>query len=137
MIRKITEDEVDLIEPIMTKFSQESEGSVPPNFTEQVKSSVKDGKSFVYASFTDNNNLNGLAMFGNVYKRFSFIYAQGKKELEIQLVDTLFNNHSADSPYVGAAGSWISESMAKHLVELGFRKLEPGGLSLSGYVPAE
>ena len=131
MIRQINEDEVGLIEPIMAKFSQEAEGSVPPNFTDQVKSSVKDGKAFLYGAFTDNNNINGIAMFGNVSKRFSLVYAQGDSYVEVQLVDTVFNNHSADSPYIGAAGPWVNESIASRLVELGFRKIDRAYMTLA------
>jgi len=123
MIRQIKEDEVDLIDPIMTKFGQETDSSVPPNFVEWIKSSLKEGKASVYGAFADNNNLNGIGMFGNVSKRLSFVYAVRDTELEIQLVHTFFYNHSTDCPKVGTSGPWMTEVISNHLFELGFRKL--------------
>jgi ribosomal protein S18 acetylase RimI-like enzyme len=124
MIRKITEDEVDIIDSIMTKFGQKTDIGVPPNFVEQLKTSVKDGKAFVYGSFTDNNNLNGVGVFGNVSKRFSLIYAENNSKIEVELIDTIFNNHSSASPYMGAAGQWVTDSISKRFVELDFRKID-------------
>ena len=56
--------------------------------------------------------------------------AKDEEEEEIQLVDTLFNNHSADSPYVGASGPWITETMSNRFVELGFRKIDRAYMTL-------
>ena len=123
MIRKIKDDELDVIDPIITKFGQESD-SVPPNFAETVKTSVKDGKAFLYGAFTDNNNLNGIGLFGNVSKRLSFVYASGNVDLEIELIDTIFNTHSSDCQYIHAGGPSVTEAISHHLVELGFRKLD-------------
>ncbi|MGY5870797.1 MAG: GNAT family N-acetyltransferase [Candidatus Thorarchaeota archaeon] len=130
MIRKIKDDELDLIEPILTKFGKEAD-SVPPNFTETVKTSVKDGKAFLYGAFTDNNNLNGIGMFGNVSKRLSFVYASGNVDLEIELIDAIFNNHSPDCPYIHAGGPLTTEAISNHLVKLGFRKLDRAYMTLS------
>ncbi|MHA1135720.1 MAG: GNAT family N-acetyltransferase [Candidatus Thorarchaeota archaeon] len=130
MIRKIKEDELELIDPIMTKLGQDADSGVPPNFMERMKSAVEEGKAFVYGSFTDNNNLNGIGMYGNVSNRLSFVYAEGNPELEVQLVDTIFNNHSSNNPYVGAAGPWVTETISKRLVELGFRKLNRAYMTL-------
>lgn len=130
MIRQINEDEIELIEPIITKFSQETDSGIPPNFAEQIKISAKEGKAFLYGAFTDNNNLNGIGLFGNVSKRLSFVYAGGDSDLEIRLVDTLFNNHSPGNPHVGAAGPWVSKEIANRLVELGFRKIDRAYMTL-------
>lgn len=130
MIRQIQEDELALIDPIITKFGQEADSAVPPNFVEQIKTSAKDGRTFVYGAFTDNNNLNGIGVFGNVSKRLSFVYAGGDSDLEVQLVDTLFNNHSTGNPYLGAAGSWVTEAISNRFVELGFRKLDRAFMTL-------
>lgn len=124
MIRQITEDEVDIIDPIMTKFGQEIDSRVPPNFVEMLKTAIKDGKSFLYGSFTDNNVLNGIGVFGNVSKRISVLYAEGKSDVEKELLDTIFNKHSTDSRFIGVGGAWVTESIGNHLVELGFRKLD-------------
>ena len=130
MIRQIKIDELELIDPIITKLGQEAASMVPPNFAERVKSSAKDGKTFVYGAFTDNNNLTGIGVFGNMAKRFSFIYAGGDSDLEVHLVDTLFNNHSAGNPYLGAAGPWVTEAISNRFVELGFRKLDRAYMTL-------
>ncbi len=130
MIRKIKDDELDVIDPIITKFSQESD-SVPPNFAETVKTSVKDGKAFLYGAFTDNNNLNGIGLFGNVSKRLSFVYASGNADLEIELIDTIFNTHSDECQYIHAGGPSVTEAISHHLVELGFRKLDRAYMTLS------
>jgi ribosomal protein S18 acetylase RimI-like enzyme len=135
MIRQLDEDEVEQIEPLLEKFGQESDSTVPPNFVERMKTSVKEGKSFAYGAF-DNNTLNGFGIFGNVSKRFSFVYAGGDSNLEIELVDTLFNNHASDNPYVGAAGPWVTETISNRLIELGFRKLDRAFMTL-GREPIE
>ena len=130
MIRQITEDELELIDPIMTKFGQETDSGIPPNFVESVKTSVKEGKAFVYGAFFDNNSLDGIGVFGNVSKRLSFVYASGNSDLEIELVDTLFNNHSSDCSIVQAGGPWVTEAISNHLVKLGFRKLDRAYMTL-------
>ena len=124
MIRRITEEEVDIIDSIMTKFGQETDIGVPPNFVEQLKTSIKDGKAFVYGSYTDNNNLNGIGVFGNVSKRFSLIYAENNSIIEVELMDTIFKNHSSDCPFMGAGGQWVTNSISNRFIELGFRKID-------------
>ena len=131
MIRKIEEDELDLIEPILTKFGQETDSGVPPNFMESMKTSVKEGKAILYGVFSDSNNLDGIGLFGNVSKRLSFIYASGDTELEIGLVDTIYNNHSSNNSRLMAGGAWVTETISNHLVQLGFRKLDRAAMTLS------
>lgn len=131
MITQIEADELDLIDPIITKFNEESGTSVPPNFIESVKTSVKDGKAYVYGAFSDNNRLDGIGVFGNVSKRLSFVYAGGDVELEIELVNTIFNNHSFDCRYIHAGGPSITEEISHHLITLGFRKLDRAFMTLS------
>jgi len=131
MIRKIKEDELELIDPIMTKFGQETDSGIPPNFMESVKTSVKEGKAFLYGAFSDNNNLNGIGMFGNVSKRLSFVYGSGNVDLEIELIDAIFNNHSPDCSYIHAGGPLTTEAISNHLVKLGFRKLDRAYMTLN------
>lgn len=130
MLRQIKEDELELIDPIMAKFGQESDSGDSPNFMDSVKSSVKEGNAFVYGAFADNNNLIGIGMFGNVSKRFSFVYAAGNADLEVELVDTLFNNHSLDCSMIHTGGPWVTEVISNHLIELGFRKLDRAYMTL-------
>jgi len=130
MIREITVDEVDIIDPIMSKLGQEIDSRVPPNFLEMLKTSIKDGKSFLYGAFTDNNNLNGIGVFGNVSKRISVLYAEGNSDIEKELLDTIFTHHSTDSPFMGAGGPWVTESIGNYLVSLGFRKLDRAYMTL-------
>lgn len=130
MIRTIKEDELELIDPIITKFGQESDSGIPPKFIETVKSSVKEGKAFVYGAFADNNSINGIGMFGNVSKRLSFVYAAGNADLEVELVDTLFNIHSHDCSMIHTGGPWVTEVISNHLVQLGFRKLDRAYMTL-------
>ena len=130
MIRQIKVGEVDLIDPIMTKFGQESDIALPPNFVERIKSSVKDGKTFLYGAFTENNKLEGIGAFGSISKRMSFVYSRGNSELDLQLIDTIFRNHSACNSYLGAAGPWVSAAISNRLVEHGFRKLDRAYMTL-------
>ncbi|MGY5859983.1 MAG: GNAT family N-acetyltransferase [Candidatus Thorarchaeota archaeon] len=130
MIRKIKDDELELIDPLISKFGQESDSNVPPNFIESVKTSVKEGKAFVYGAFADNNNLNGFGMFGNVSKRLSFVYAGGNSEIENELINTIFKKHSSDNPYIHAGGPSVTEAISKHLVSIGFRKLDRAYMTL-------
>ncbi|MCK4567711.1 MAG: GNAT family N-acetyltransferase [Candidatus Thorarchaeota archaeon] len=131
MIRQIKKDELKLIEPIMTKIGQESDSGLPPNFMEVVKTSVKEGRSFLYGAFSDDNSLDGIGLFGNVSKRLSFVYAGGNLDLEIKLIDIIFNNHSSDCPYIHAGGPLTTEAISHHLVKLGFRKLDRAYMTLS------
>lgn len=131
MIRKIEENELDLIEPILTKYSQETDSGVPPNFMDSVKTSVKEGKAFLYGVFSDSDDLEGIGLFGNVSKRLSFIYANNTSDLEIALVDTIFKNHSSNNSRLQAGGPWVTNAISKHLVKLGFKKLDRASMTLS------
>ena len=130
MIRKINVDEIDIIDPILTKFGQEVDSSVPPTFIEILRTSIIDGKSFAYGSFIDNNTLNGIGLFGNVSKRISVVYAEGISDIEKKLLDTIFTNHSPTSPYIGVGGAWVTDSISNHLVGLGFRKIDRAYMTL-------
>jgi len=130
MIRQINEDEVNLIEQLLAKFGQETNSTLPPNFADRIKSSVTEGRAIAYGAFHENSNLIGIGLFGNVTKRIPFVYAEGNQEVENQLIDVLFNNHSSDCSYIGVAGSWVTEGISKWLIQLGFRKIDRAYMTL-------
>lgn len=59
MIKEITVDELDTIDSLMNRFIEAAEGQAPPNFIYLVKTSVSDGKAFLYGAFSDDNLLLG------------------------------------------------------------------------------
>lgn len=131
MIKEIPEDKLDTIDPLINRLLEKSaEGQAPPNFLELVKTSVSEGKAFLYGAFSDDDLLLGIGMFGNVSKRISFVFADGDIGLETKLVDVVFENHSNDCPLIVAAGPWITEEISNHLVKIGFRKLDRAYMTL-------
>ncbi len=132
MIRIISGDTLDTIGPFVDRLREKSaEGQAPPpNFTELIKKSVSEGKTFLYSAYSDDDQLLGIGMFGDVSKRISFVFADGDQDLEIKLVDEIFDNHSKDCSSVAAAGPWITEVISNHLTKIGFRKFNRAYLSL-------
>jgi N-acetylglutamate synthase-like GNAT family acetyltransferase len=132
MIKEIPADMLDTIDPLINRFLEKSaEGQAPPNFLDLVKTSVSEGKAFLYGAYSDDDLLQGIGIFGNVSKRLSFVYASGNVDLEIELIDSIFNNHSSDCPYIHAGGPSVTEAISHHLIQIGFRKLDRAYMTLS------
>jgi len=131
MIKEIPTEMVDTIGPLINRFREKSaETQMPPNYMDLVKTSVSQGKSFLYGAYSDDGLLLGIGIFGNVSKRLSFVYASGNEDLEIELINAIFNNHSSDCSYIHAGGPSVTEASSHHLIEIGFRKLDRAHMTL-------
>jgi len=131
MIREIPADMLDTIDPLINRLLEKSaEGQAPPNFIDLIKTSVSEGKAYLYGAYSNDDILLGIGMFGNVSKRISFVFADGDIDLENKLVDVVFSNHSKDCPLIVAGGPWITEGISNHLVKIGFRKIDRAYMTL-------
>ncbi len=130
MIRQISEDLVDIINPLLPKMrARIGEDALPPNFEESVKKSIAEGKSTLYGVFNEDDNLLGFGLWRNIAKGISFVFADDFK-LENDLISTILNNHSKECSAVMAAGPWVTKSISDHLINIGFRKLDRAYMTL-------
>jgi ribosomal protein S18 acetylase RimI-like enzyme len=131
MIRQISFDAIEIINPMLTKLREKlGEDTVPPNFIDSIKKSVSEGKSFLYGATDEDGELLGIGLWGDVSKVISLVFADDAN-IETHLLDEIFTKHSVDTTIIRSGGLWITDTISEHLVNIGFRKIDRAYMTLS------
>lgn len=131
MIHRISSDSVDIIDPLLTKMKERmGDNALPPNFVDQLKTSVSGGKSFLYGASDDGGELLGIGLWGDVSKRITLVFVIDNPEIERKLVQEIFDKHSKECDTVMAAGAWVTAAISEQLVNIGFDKLDRAQMTL-------
>jgi GNAT superfamily N-acetyltransferase len=68
--------------------------------------------------------LRGLGLFGKVSSRISFVFADGDNEIEKGIIAFLFDRFSSELSFIVTGGPWLTESLVRSILDLGFTKHE-------------
>ena len=130
MIQKIQSDSIDIIDPLVITMREKiGKDVVPYNIGDTLKKSVTEGKNFLYGVFDEDDYLQGFGFWKGVSEGISYVFSEDP-ELETLLIDEIFRIHSIDCSTIMAAGPWVTESISKHLIKIGFRELERAYMSV-------
>jgi ribosomal protein S18 acetylase RimI-like enzyme len=123
MIREIEATQLDVIDPIVGRFREQSaEGTIPENFEEQLKDAVTKDRGCLYGCFDKDGSILGIGFFGKLSSRISFIYADNNLDFERELLNTIFNRFSKERTFLVTGGPWISDEMSQYVLDIGFMK---------------
>jgi ribosomal protein S18 acetylase RimI-like enzyme len=132
MIREFEATKLDDIDPLITRFMEQSEeGAVPPNFSEQIKDAVSKDRACLYGDYDENGSLRGIGLFGKVSSRISFVFADGNQKMEQKLVSTLFDRFSSERSFITTGGPWIDDAMSQYIVKIGFERHDREHMTLA------
>lgn len=125
MIREIGEAQFDDIDLIIDRYKeQKEEGTVPEDFANQIKVAVSDGNASVYCAYSEDDSVTGIALFGKVSHRISFVFAEGNLDTEKLLLSALFDRFSNEYSHITSGGQWISDDLSTHFVSVGFKRYD-------------
>jgi GNAT superfamily N-acetyltransferase len=122
MIKEIEIDQLNLIDPVIGRFREFVGESFPENFSDQIRDSISKDRSSLYVDISDEGSLRGVGLFGKVSNRISFVFADGDSEIEKGILDALFNRFSTECEFMVTGGPWLTYSLTKALIEIGFVK---------------
>jgi ribosomal protein S18 acetylase RimI-like enzyme len=132
MIRKFDSEKISDVEPIITRLREQfDERLIPENFTERIRDSVAAARASLFGAYADDESLIGIGLFGKVSSRISLVFADDDVEVEKQLVDVIFHEFSKQCSYIVTGGPWLSDSLAQHIIDLGFTKHDRAYMTLS------
>ena len=132
MIREFEPTKLDEIDPIIERLIEQTEESqIPPNFLEQIKTAVSKDRGCIYGDYDEDGALRGIGFFGKVSSRISFVFADGNREIEQNLVSTLFERFSKERSFITTGGPWVDDVMSQYIRKIGFSKHDRQHMTLA------